>query len=59
PRRRPPHTQVAVEVNDALDAGDLVVFIEATVEPADDPLSELDSDEEEFTPSGKMSSITV
>lgn len=41
-------TQVAVEVNDALDAGDLVVFIDTKDVTAEDPLSSRDSDDDEI-----------
>lgn len=39
--------QVAVEKNDILDAGDLVVFIDTKAGPAEDPLSDIDSDSDE------------
>lgn len=40
-------TQVAVEKNDILDAGDLVVFIDTKAGPTEDPLSDIDSDSDE------------
>lgn len=39
--------QVAVEKNDILDAGDLVVFIDTKAGPTEDPLSDIDSDSDE------------
>lgn len=46
-------TQVAVEKNDALDAGDLVVYIDTTaVGAVEDPLSSGSDDDDEVQPEG-------